>query len=95
MTSAMVDVPIASRYDETRPATAGLLASKNQTVHLLSGRYAEADLERVPAAEVVIDGAGNVILTGGAGPAVGHTIHAPLISPFGNFSKNGGSEESR
>jgi len=67
---SLVDVVIAGRYDQTRGASAGLLASGNQTVHLLSGRYGRADLDQVPDAEIAIDGAGTVVLTGIRPPPV-------------------------
>jgi anaerobic ribonucleoside-triphosphate reductase activating protein len=59
-----VDVVIAGRYDETRPASRGLVTSENQTVHFLTGRYCEADVDAVPVAEVLIDEEGRVVVTG-------------------------------
>ncbi len=61
---AAVDVLVAGRYDANRRTRAGLLGSANQTVHLLSGRYSIADIDAVPDAEVIIDDAGAVMVTG-------------------------------
>lgn len=59
-----VDVVIAGRYDHNRRVATGLRGSANKTVHLLSERYTEADIEAVPPAEIVIDAAGGLLLSG-------------------------------
>jgi anaerobic ribonucleoside-triphosphate reductase activating protein len=61
---AAVDVLIAGRYEQSRRVAAGLRGSANKTIRLLSDRYTLADFDAVPAAEVVIDGNGDVILSG-------------------------------
>lgn len=59
-----VDVLIAGRYDSTRRLARGLIGSTNKTVHFLSHRYSQADLLETPDAEVILDGGGQVTLTG-------------------------------
>ena len=61
---ACLDVLIAGRYDETRRVARDLRGSSNKTVHFLTPRYAPADLERVPSAEVIITAAGEVVMSG-------------------------------
>lgn len=65
---ACVDVLIAGRYDASRPFAAEsdqlLRSSTNQTTHLLSNRYTLADLQAVPAAEVIITAEGEVLASG-------------------------------
>lgn len=66
---ARVDVLIAGRYDQRLRLAAGLRGSTNKTVHLLTDRYTLADLDAVPAAEVIIDPGGDVVLSGIDPPA--------------------------
>jgi anaerobic ribonucleoside-triphosphate reductase activating protein len=61
---ACIDVLIAGRYEAERRLARGLVGSANKTVHLLTDRYALADLEAVPPAEVVITADGEVVLSG-------------------------------
>jgi anaerobic ribonucleoside-triphosphate reductase activating protein len=61
---ACIDVLIAGRYVEDRRLARGLRGSANKTVHFLTDRYTPADLETVPAAEVSITAAGEVVLSG-------------------------------
>lgn len=61
---AHVDVLIAGRYVQTRRLAHGLRGSANKTVHLLTDRYTLEDIEHVPLAEVSIDTAGNILLSG-------------------------------
>lgn len=61
---ACVDVLVAGRYDEGQPPGRGLRGSANQVVHLLTDRYSAADIDAVPDAEVVIDAAGGLTLSG-------------------------------
>jgi len=61
---ACVDVLIAGRYDAARHLARGLRGSANKTVHFLTARYTPADLEAVPAAEVVIAADGRVVVSG-------------------------------
>jgi anaerobic ribonucleoside-triphosphate reductase activating protein len=65
-----LDVLIAGRYEQDRPRGRGLLGSGNQTVHLLSDRYRRADLDGVPAAEVLVGPDGAVTVTGVDPPAL-------------------------
>jgi anaerobic ribonucleoside-triphosphate reductase activating protein len=59
-----IDVLIAGRYDQRQHLAAGLRGSASKTIHLLSNRYCLADIETVPATEVIIDEQGEVVLTG-------------------------------
>ena len=60
----LVDVLIAGRYDLAEHLAQGLRGSANKTTNFLSERYAQADLDAVPPAEVTIGLDGNVILSG-------------------------------
>ena len=59
-----VDVLVAGRYDAARRLARGLRGSGNKTTHFLTHRYAEDDLDAVPAAEVAIGHGGEVVVTG-------------------------------
>lgn len=59
-----VDVVIAGRFHQPARLAQGLRGSANQTVHFLTPRYSAADLEAVPAGEVIIRPDGVVLLTG-------------------------------
>lgn len=61
---ACLDVVIAGRYDARQRLARGLRGSANQTIHLLSPRYARAELETVPEAEAVLLPTGEVVLSG-------------------------------
>jgi organic radical activating enzyme len=61
---AHIDVLVAGRYVQSRRLARGLRGSANKTVHLLTDRYTLEDLERVPMAEVWIDAAGNISISG-------------------------------
>lgn len=61
---ACVDVLIAGRYDQDRRLAVSLIGSSNKTVHFLTNRYTIADLEAVPAAEVILTPEGDVLATG-------------------------------
>jgi anaerobic ribonucleoside-triphosphate reductase activating protein len=64
---ACLDVVIAGRYDARQHLAQGhrsLRGSANQTIHLLSSRYTEGDLEGAPPAEVIITVDGLVALSG-------------------------------
>jgi anaerobic ribonucleoside-triphosphate reductase activating protein len=61
---ACIDVLIAGRYEEGRRLARDLRGSANKTVHFLTGRYAPADLQAVPEAEVVIEPDGEVVVSG-------------------------------
>ena len=58
------DVLMAGRYDAARRLARGLRGSANKTTHFLTHRYAEDDLEAVPAAEIAIGPEGGVVVTG-------------------------------
>jgi anaerobic ribonucleoside-triphosphate reductase activating protein len=64
-----VDVLVAGRYDARRPAARAWLGSANQTLHCLTARYTPADLDAVPAAEVVLTPDGHVQVSGLGPPA--------------------------
>ena len=59
-----VDVLIAGRFDRNRRTARGLRGSANQRIHLLTHRYELQDLEQSPEAEIIIDPAGNVRVSG-------------------------------
>jgi anaerobic ribonucleoside-triphosphate reductase activating protein len=65
-----VDVLIAGRYVQARRLALGLRGSANQTVHLLTARYTLEDIAQVPAAEVWIDAAGTVSISGITPPSI-------------------------
>jgi anaerobic ribonucleoside-triphosphate reductase activating protein len=61
---ASIDVLITGRFDERQRVAAGLLGSRNKTMHFLTGRYSVDDLSDVPSAEVILTGDGEVVLSG-------------------------------
>jgi len=61
---ACVDVLITGRYDHSQRLATGLRGSANKTIHLLSDRYRISDINAVPAAEVIIDQAGEIVISG-------------------------------
>jgi hypothetical protein len=61
---ARLDVLIAGRYVQTRRLAHGRRGSANQTRYFLTERYTPEDLEHVPPAEVSIDAAGNILISG-------------------------------
>jgi len=61
---AQVDVLIAGRYVQTRRLARGLRGSANKTVHFFTDCYTLADIEHVPTAEIHIDAAGTIALSG-------------------------------
>jgi anaerobic ribonucleoside-triphosphate reductase activating protein len=61
---AHLDVLVDGRYVAGERLAAGLRGSANQRIHLLTARYALADVEATPVAEVRIGPTGDVVLTG-------------------------------
>lgn len=61
---ARLDVLIDGRYVAPRRLASGLRGSANQRIQLLTDRYALADVEATPVAEIRIAPTGDVILTG-------------------------------
>ena len=59
-----VDVLIDGRYVAGERLATGLRGSANQRIHLLTSRYALADVEATPVAEIRIGPTGDVVLTG-------------------------------
>ncbi len=60
---SLIDVLVDGPYDASRPAVHGLRGSANQRIHLLSSRHRfEAFASR--DVEVIIDGSGEIRLTG-------------------------------
>ncbi len=55
---------MAGRYDAAHRLARGLRGSENKTTHFLTDRYAEDDLDAVPAAEIAIGADGEVVVTG-------------------------------
>jgi len=63
-----LDVLIAGPYLRGLPAGAGLLASANQQIHLLTSRHCIAEFENPPRAEIVLHADGTTTVTGIAPP---------------------------
>lgn len=61
---AHLDVLVDGRYRPELRAGVDLRGSSNQRIHLLSGRYSEADVAATPEAEIRIAADGSVVLTG-------------------------------
>ena len=61
---ARLDVLIDGRYVAADRLASGLRGSANQRIQLLTARYALADVETTPVAEIRIGPTGEVILTG-------------------------------
>src|SRR5262249_60275781 len=61
---ARLDVLIDGRYVARDRLASGLRGSANQRIHLLTDRYALADVEATPVAEIRIAPTGDVVLTG-------------------------------
>lgn len=61
---ARLDVLIDGRYVARDRLATGLRGSANQRIQLLTDRYARADVEATPVAEIRIGPSGDVILTG-------------------------------
>ena len=59
-----LDVLIAGRYLASKRFASGLIGSSNKTIHFLTERYKMTDLIRVPAAEVVLNPNGEIVLSG-------------------------------
>ncbi|WP_296895931.1 4Fe-4S cluster-binding domain-containing protein, partial [Thiohalocapsa sp.] len=59
-----VDVLIAGRYDASQSVREPLRSSANQTLHRLTDRYTEADLQAVPPAEIILTTDGETLLSG-------------------------------
>lgn len=61
---ACIDVLLAGRYQADRRIASGLLGSSNKSVHFITQRYSQRDLDCVPPAEVFIDPAGEMRFSG-------------------------------
>ena len=61
---AHLDVLVDGRYRPELRAGVDLRGSSNQRIHLLSGRYSQADVAATPEAEIRIAADGSVVLTG-------------------------------
>jgi anaerobic ribonucleoside-triphosphate reductase activating protein len=59
-----LDVLVDGRYVAGERLATGLRGSANQRIHLLTSRYALADVEATPVAEIRIARDGDVVLTG-------------------------------
>lgn len=59
-----VDVLLAGRYQSALRIASGLRGSSNKTVHFLSPRYSQIDLDQVPPAEIMIDANGEMRFSG-------------------------------
>jgi anaerobic ribonucleoside-triphosphate reductase activating protein len=60
----LVDVLITGRYVAGMQIRSSFLGSANKTIHFLSDRYSEADLEAAPVSEVIINPSGDLTITG-------------------------------
>jgi anaerobic ribonucleoside-triphosphate reductase activating protein len=60
----LIDVLIAGRYDASLHLAQNLRGSANKSVHFLTDRYAPADLDAVPPAEVILTPGGEIQITG-------------------------------
>jgi anaerobic ribonucleoside-triphosphate reductase activating protein len=60
----MIDVLLAGRYRSDLRVASSLLGSSNKTAHFLSQRYTQADLDRVPPAEILIAPDGEMRFSG-------------------------------
>lgn len=60
----LLDVVIAGRYNHDRRIARGLRGSSNQSVHFMTTRYSQKDLDLVPAAEIMVDGDGAIVVSG-------------------------------
>ncbi len=61
---ARLDVLVDGRYVSTERLASGLRGSANQRIQLLTRRYALADVEATPVAEIRIGPTGELVLTG-------------------------------
>lgn len=59
-----IDILIAGRYVADMRVSSGFTGSSNKTIHYLSSRYSEGDLELVPISEVIISHSGELAITG-------------------------------
>ncbi|CAN5565500.1 4Fe-4S single cluster domain-containing protein [soil metagenome] len=59
-----IDVLIAGRYLAGIRDSSGFTGLANKTIHYLSSRYSERDLELVPVSEVIISHTGELAITG-------------------------------
>lgn len=59
-----VDVLLAGRYDAAKRIASGLLGSSNKSMHFLTPRYTQADLDQVPEAEILIHPDGEIRFSG-------------------------------
>jgi anaerobic ribonucleoside-triphosphate reductase activating protein len=59
-----IDVLLAGRYNPNLRLARGLVGSKNKSVHFLTERYSQADLDAVPEAEVIVTDHGEIIFSG-------------------------------
>jgi len=60
----LVDVLVDGRYRAREHLAEDVRGSANQQIHLLTDRYCLKEVEATPAAEIVIDPSGAVLLTG-------------------------------
>lgn len=59
-----VDVLIDGRFVAAQRLAQGLRGSANQKIHLLTNRYTREEIEKTPLAEVRIDSAANIVVSG-------------------------------
>jgi anaerobic ribonucleoside-triphosphate reductase activating protein len=59
-----VDAAVCGRYDRSRHAPRGVLASSNQELVLVSKRYRRSDFQAAASSEAIIHGDGTITLTG-------------------------------
>ncbi|HTM20927.1 MAG TPA: 4Fe-4S single cluster domain-containing protein [Kofleriaceae bacterium] len=61
---ALIDVLVDGRYRSGERLARGLRGSANQRIHLLSPRHTLAEVEATPDAEIRIDPAGGLVISG-------------------------------
>lgn len=88
----LLDVVIAGRYNQYLRIARGLRGSSNQSVHFLTTRYSQEDLDLVPAAEIMVEADGALVVSGiDPPPAIGD----PVCSGSGARSGDGCDAGSR
>lgn len=77
---SLLDVLVAGRYERELRRARGLRGSANKTVHLFTGRYALAELDEVPEAEVIIRPDGELVVSGIDPPGLARALDPPQAS---------------
>jgi anaerobic ribonucleoside-triphosphate reductase activating protein len=59
-----VDILLAGRYQSQNRVARSLLGSANKTIHFLTSRYSQADLQHIPESEVILAPDGSISISG-------------------------------